>query len=57
VLVELLLLLHRHLPAADITTRMTVALRLRAASADVVAVEARKATGEPDTARCRSSCS
>ena len=43
------LLLHRHLPAGDIETGMTVALRLQAPSADLVAVEARKADGRPDT--------
>ena len=47
VMVEVLLL-HRHLPAADLVTGMTVALRLQSASADVVAVEARKAQGAPD---------
>ncbi len=43
------LLLHRHLPAADIKTGMIGALRLQAPSADLVAVEARKADGRPDT--------
>lgn len=47
VMVEVLLL-HRHLAAADLITAMTVAMRLQTASADVVAVEARKAQGVPD---------
>lgn len=42
------LLLHRHLPAEDIITGMTVALRLQSPSADLVAVEARKADGRAD---------
>jgi len=48
VMVEVLLL-HRHLPSEDLITAMTVALRVQTASADVVAVEARKAAGMPDT--------
>ncbi len=47
-LVEVLLL-HRHLPAGDVITGMTAALRLQTPSSDVVAVEARKADGRPDT--------
>jgi hypothetical protein len=42
------LLLHRHLPADDIITGMTVALRLQSPSPDLVAVEARK-VGSQDT--------
>jgi hypothetical protein len=42
VLIEVLLL-HRHLAATDIETVLTMALRLQAPSADIVAVEARKA--------------
>lgn len=41
-LVEVLLL-HRHLPAVDVIAGLTAALAVRAATADVVAVEARKA--------------
>src|SRR5258708_35350442 len=37
------LLLHRHLPAADVLAGISAALSVGAASADVVAVEARKA--------------
>jgi hypothetical protein len=40
------LLLHRHLPADDIITGMTVALRLQSPSPDLVAVEARKASSQ-----------
>ena len=44
------LLLHRHLPAADVISGINVALSVGASSADVVAVEARKA-GEVNRAR------
>ena len=43
-----MLLLHRRLPAGDVETGMTAALRLQSPSADVVAVEARNADGRPD---------
>jgi hypothetical protein len=42
------LLLHRHLPAADVEAGLTVALRLQSPSVDVVALEAGKADGQPD---------
>lgn len=45
-LVEVLLL-HRHLPAADVIAGITAALRIDSVSPDVVAVEARKST-HPD---------
>ena len=47
VMIEVLLL-HRHLAVDDLIAGMTVALRLTSASADVVAVEARKAHAGPD---------
>jgi hypothetical protein len=46
-LVEVLLL-HRHLAAGDVETGLAAALRLQSSSVDVVAVEARKADGQPD---------
>jgi transposase len=46
-LVEVLLL-HRHLPATDVETGLTAALRLQSPSSDVVALEARKADGQRD---------
>ena len=46
-LVEVLLL-HRHLSAADVEAGLTAALRLQSPSVDVVALEARKADGQPD---------
>jgi hypothetical protein len=45
-LVEVLLL-HRHLPAADVIAGITAALRIDSVSPDVVAVEARKSV-HPD---------
>jgi hypothetical protein len=47
VMIEVLLL-HRRLAVDDLIAGMTVALRLTSASADVVAVEARKAHAGPD---------
>jgi hypothetical protein len=44
-LVEVLLL-HRHLQAADVLAGITAALSVGAANADVVAVEARKVAGQ-----------
>jgi transposase len=48
VMIEVLLL-HRHLSADDVIAGMTAALRLQSPSADLVAVEARKADSRPDT--------
>ncbi|MEO6703262.1 MAG: hypothetical protein ABIP57_17475 [Jatrophihabitantaceae bacterium] len=43
------LLLHRHLPAADVIAGITAAVRVDSVSPDVVAVEARK-SAHPDGA-------
>jgi hypothetical protein len=42
-LIDVLLLLHRRLPAADVIAGITIALHSGATSADVVAMEARRA--------------